>query len=122
MKKIILFCCLSIALFNTAYAKEEAVKGDLNNVIEMICIDATEYAQQVMHDRQTGVTIVDALKELNKNGVPDSPRNKFFKSIVYDVYKAPKIFDKEQGKAFESEYSNKVYMTCYESFSKELSK
>ncbi|MCR4532453.1 hypothetical protein [Acinetobacter venetianus] len=120
MKKIILFCSLSITLFNTVYAEEETVKGDLDSVIEMICSDSADYAKQVMHDRQTGVTIVDSLKELNKNGVPDSPRNKFFKSIVYDVYKAPKIFDIEQQKAIESEYSNKVYMTCYESFSKEL--
>lgn len=115
MKKLIMFG-LIVILSNSAYAKEEITKNDL---IEGISGESADYALQVMHKRQTGVTITEALKEVNQIGMP-GPRRNFYKSIVYNAYKEQRIFDDTSKGSSESEYSNKVYMICSESMMEKL--
>ncbi|BAP37733.1 hypothetical protein AS4_27930 [Acinetobacter guillouiae] len=109
MKKLIMFG-LIVILSHSAYANEEITKNDL---IEGICGESADYALQVMHKRQTGVTITEALKEVNQIGMP-GPRREFFKAIVYSAYKEPRITDEKHITTIESEFSNKTYLSCAE--------
>jgi hypothetical protein len=110
MKKLILFYGLFIIFSHSAYAKEEITK---DNFIEVICGESSDYALQVMHKRQTGVTITEALNEVNRISMP-GPRRTFFKSIVYNAYKGPRVIDEKQRSTIESEFSNEVYLSCAE--------
>lgn len=121
MKKIIMVFGLCIIVLNTAFANSEPSNNDVGKFVEVVCGDSADYAKQVMHKRQTGVTLVDAIKNFNKKDTPDSPRDKFYKTIIYNAYKEPKFLSEEQITASENEYSNKVYMICSDSFLKELS-
>jgi len=110
MKKLILFYGLFIIFSHSTYAKEEITK---DNFIEVICGESSDYALQVMHKRQTGVTITEALNEVNRISMP-GPRRTFFKSIVYNAYKGPRVIDEKQRSTIESEFSNEVYLSCVE--------
>lgn len=115
MKRIaILAICLylmSNTLAENITTKQQAVEG--------ICGDAADYAKQIMSGRHVGVTIRDALKVANNANLPE-PKNTFFKSIIYDAYKHPMIYDGKLQVIAESEFSNKVFMTCSDSMLKEF--
>lgn len=87
--------------------------------IESICGDASIYAKQVMNGRQVGVTISDALKIANESNIPDQ-KLKFYKSIIYNAYKEPKVIDGALQVSIENEYSNSVYMACSDAMMRDL--
>ncbi|ELW88660.1 MULTISPECIES: hypothetical protein [Acinetobacter] len=115
MKKILL--SIFFIFFPHLVCAEEITE---DNFIEVICGESANYALQVMQKRQTGVTITEALNEVNQIGMP-GPRRTFFKSIVYDAYKVPRVIDEKQRATVESEFSNKIFMICSESMIKEIS-
>lgn len=115
MNRIILLGVI-LFVFSNVFANDEMTK---EKAIESICGDAGEYAKLIMHGRQVGVTIADAMKIANKSGMPE-PKSTFFKSIIYNAYKEPMVYDGALQVIAESEYSNKVYMTCHEAMVKTL--
>lgn len=114
MKKII-FCSLLLVSMNPL-AKDIKTK---EQAIESICGDASTYAKQVMNGRQVGVTISDALKIANESNIPDH-KLKFYKSIIYNAYKEPKVIDGALQVSIENEYSNSVYMACSDAMMRDL--
>ena len=114
MEKII-FCSLLLVSMNPL-AKEIKTK---EQAIENICGDASVYAKQVMNGRQVGVMISDALKIANESNMPDE-KLKFYKSIIYNAYKEPKVIDEALQVSIENEYSNSVYMTCSDAMMRNL--
>lgn len=97
-----------------------AEKTTKEQMVESICGDASDYAKQVMNGRHVGVTIRDALRIANSANMPE-PKNTYFKSIIYDAYKYPMIYDGNLQVVAESEFSNKVFMTCSDAIFKEFS-
>lgn len=116
MKKTITLVFLLI-LSAASNAEKKMTKNDM---IEVICSDASEFAQQVMQQRQSGETIASVIKMTNSRNLPET-KNNFYKSIIYNAYKVP-IKHNDSNKTLEVEYSNHVFMTCSDSFIKELSK
>lgn len=115
MNKTII-CIFLLSLTSISYAEKKMTKNDM---IEAVCGDASEFAQQVMQQRQSGETITNLIKNTNSRNLPE-PKNSFYKSIIYNAYKVPVSSDSSD-KKISSEYSNHVFMTCSEEFTKVLS-
>lgn len=112
----IIILVISLCLMSNAFAEKITTK---QQAIESICGDAADYAKQIMNGRHVGVTIRDALKVASNANLPE-PKNTFFKSIIYEAYKHPMIYEGNLQVVAESEFSNKVFMTCADSMLKEF--
>lgn len=99
-----------------AFAKEQMTKEE---AIEEICGATANYAKSVMSSRQNGVSITESISNLNKTLPPGSQRD-FHKAIAMEAYKETKWVTEENKMNAISEFSNKIYLTCSDSFLNEL--
>ncbi|WP_298146323.1 hypothetical protein [uncultured Acinetobacter sp.] len=90
-----------------------------DNAIEEICGSISEYSESVMQSRQLGGKMVDSIKLINQSGAAEPIKN-FHKSIVFEAYKEPKWATEKNQKNAVTEFSNKMYLVCNESFRNEL--
>ena len=59
------------------------------------------------------------IKIANESNIPDQ-KLKFYKSIIYNAYKEPKVIDGALQVSIENEYSNSVYMVCSDAMMRNL--
>lgn len=90
-----------------------------DDAIEEICGSIAKYSESVMQSRQLGGKMVDSIDVINKSGVDDAIKN-YHKSIVFEAYKEPKWATEKNQKNAVTEFSNKMYIVCSESFRSEL--
>lgn len=117
MKRLLLIG-IFLAITSSIFAKDEFTKSD---AIDAICGNVGEYSQSVMRSRQLGENIANNIKVLNKTSKMSESTKQYYKHIIYEAYKEPVWSSKEYKENSITEFSNKMYLICAETFQKELS-
>lgn len=115
MKKILLIVCGLILLSTSVNAKTEKKKMTRLDALEAVCGGMSGYAQSVMRNRQTGGIITDSLEIINRSDSNQAMKD-YMKAVVYNAYLEPMWSTEENKNNAISEFGNKAYIQCSQSF------
>ena len=80
-----------------------------------ICTDMAEYAEKIMTYRQTGKSIIEAMKEIpimEREDLPEDAKEKFRKDAIVDAYGKPFFSGAEFKKRAIVGFMNDYYIGC----------
>jgi len=80
-----------------------------------LCTDIAEYAEKIMAYRQTGKSIVEAMKELpiiERVDFPEDAKEQFRKDTIVEAYGKPFFSGAEHKKRAIVDFMNEYYISC----------
>jgi len=75
------------------------------------CQKLSEFAQNIMEARQTGVPLNKMISLVEKN---EEPFRSMYRTLVIEAYKKPRYHTKSMQTGETTDYSNQVLLACLE--------